>query len=98
MNDLLSADIAKLRELGNAVKEAQEAVSKHRKVMTKHCAVRLGDEVVCNGYSHIGKTIVVDRVWLYDLLRSKYQFRASGKIKKKDGTLGSQVGEWYESR
>lgn len=98
LTQLLSADMAKLVELNRALQDAKDAVSAHKAEMTKHCEVKIGDEVLCNGHSHKGKTIVVDRVWLHDMYGGKYQFRASGKIKKKNGEIGGQVGEWYQNR
>ena len=97
LNEFLSADIAKLIQLENTLNEAKKAVSKHKKEMTRHCEVKVGDEVTCNGYGHTGKTIVVDKVWLHCNHYGRYEFRASGRIKRKDGTLGVLVGEWYQS-
>ena len=70
---------------------------KHHKayICQQHHPLKIGDEVVVNDWSHKGKEIVVDRVWLHDDFFNKYDFRASGKVKKKDGSLGKQIGEWH---
>ena len=57
--------------------------------------LKVGDIVPVTGYSHQGKSIVVDRIYFGDRWRGK-GIVASGMVLKNDGTIGIHVGEHLE--
>ena len=60
----------------------------------------IGQELIVNGWSHQGKTLVAERVFVSDsqgrdaafTATKPVFFTASGTVKKKDGSLGCYVG------
>jgi len=95
MNDF-EADLEALKKLKEKKARAAKNYSDFLKSMVFHSPVKIGYELKCNGYSHKGKSIVIDHIRLVEYWLDDYKFKASGYIKKKDGTLGKQRGDWLE--
>lgn len=64
----------------------------HDEICTNHCPVKLYDQVIVNGYSNTGKTMIVDHIEIkqsFDCLK----FLLKGYVLRKDNTVGQNRGE-----
>ena len=96
MTRLLNVDLAVLRTHDQLVEQAKKERAEHLQLMIDHhCPVKVGDIVENTGYTNRGKKFKVTKVGFKDQYGNR-MWTAYGYIQKKDGTLGSLVGEWYE--
>ena len=83
-----------------AIEESKNRIKKHVAKLNEINPLSLGQELVVNGYSHSGKTIVVDKVFVSDrqgkdvtvTANMPVNFTATGPVKRVDGSLGSYIG------
>jgi len=54
--------------------------------------LKIGDIVDVTGWSHKGKKMIVDRRWVVECFG--WEWRASGRVIKKNGEPGAYVGDW----
>lgn len=92
MNNKLAMFVAK-REVTRA---AERFTAAKAVLVESDCPVKVGDIVEINGFSHRGKSILVDRVNVRNNWKTIFAFIASGKVIKKSGEPGSQRGEWTQ--
>lgn len=97
MSDLKS-DLEILNKLEEEKNKAVDKFSDFKKSLAKYSPVKLGDEIEVNGWSNKGKTMVVNYIAIKREYLGDYYFFAKGYIKRKDGSLGVQRGEWHENR
>ena len=82
------------------IKECQERMKTYILELNKLNPLKIGQDLIVNGYSHIGKTLVAEKVFVSDRRgndaayssEKPVNFTATGTVKKKDGSLGSYVG------
>ena len=65
-----------------------------REWIEKDCPVKVGDIVVVNTYTFIGKKMQIDAISLYE--GGGWQWAARGKVIKNDGKVGLQNGIWRQ--
>ena len=56
------------------------------------CPVKIGDVVICNGWSNEGKKMQVTKISMH---KCKGDFVCRGPILKKDGSISVRVGEHF---
>ena len=78
------------------IEEAQERIKSYAEELNKYNPFSVGEELIGNDWSHIGKPFIVDTVFVANQsndpigFNSGYQvtyFTAHGYVKKKDGSL-----------
>lgn len=82
------------------IKESQERIKSYAAELNKLNPLKVGQELVANGWSHRGKTLVVDKVFISDSNEQNVEitaneavyFSAIGRVKKKNGELGVYSG------
>lgn len=82
-----------IHRLKVAAHAAQKALRDRKDAALWECPVRIDDEVKVNGYSHEGKTMRVGSIAMVETIDG-YMFKAKGKILKKDGSEGTNVGDY----
>ena len=89
----------KINDLKREIESLQDEKTRvMREWVNAECPVKIGDKIAVNGYSHAGKIMEVDSIYVKDLYSRGYCFLAKGRIVKKDGTCGTQTGEWHSNR
>jgi hypothetical protein len=85
--------LIKLQEKKDLLAGAWDELYKARAAVVKSFAkYDIGDKAICNGYSHNGKQIIISRMRFYDSYKG-LGIMYYGKVIKKDGTAGVNVGE-----
>gem|GEM_PF-4990381 len=83
-----------------SIAESQERIKMYALELNKLNPLSVGQELVVNGWSHTGKTLIAERVYVADsqgkdvsiTAKEPVHFTAVGKVKKKDGSLGCYDG------
>ncbi|NOH26200.1 hypothetical protein F0267_25885 [Vibrio coralliilyticus] len=83
-----------------SIAESQDRIKAYALELNKLNPLSVGQELVVNGWSHAGKTLVSERVYVSDsqgndvsvTAKEPVNFTAVGKVKRKDGSLGSYDG------
>ncbi len=83
-----------------SIEESQERIKLYASELNKLNPLKVGQELVVTGYSHQGKTLVAERIFVsdqrgYDVEVSAQEpvyFSAVGAVKKKNGELGVYSG------
>lgn len=83
-----------------SIKESQERIKTYASELNKLNPLSVGQELVVTGYSHQGKTLVAEKVFVSDSREKDVEitaneavyFSAIGKVKKKGGELGLYSG------
>ena len=93
----------KMKNINNELVKIEHAQGKIRALaveLNKLNPLSVGQELIVNSYSHNGKILVAEKVFVSDLCghdvaitaNEPYCFTAHGAVKKKDGSLGSYTG------
>ncbi|HDM8060997.1 hypothetical protein [Vibrio harveyi] len=80
--------------------ESQERIKSYVTELNKHNPLAVGQELVVNGWSHDGKLMIAEKVFVSDhqgkdaslTAKEPINFTAVGTVKRKDGSLGSYTG------
>ena len=83
------------------INESEERIKMYASELNELNPLKVGDEYIVTGYSHHGKTIVAEKIFVSDRSRNNVEFSAKepvyfmaiGRVKKKNGELGSYSGE-----
>jgi hypothetical protein len=83
-----------------SIKESQDRIKSYAAELNKLNPLGVGQELVVNGFSHHGKILVAEKVFVSDprerdienTANEAVYFSAVGKVKKKDGQLGQYSG------
>lgn len=59
------------------------------------CPFKIGDVVTCYGYAHTGKKLRITDIWCQDFAYD-WEWKVRGLILLKDGTPGSNKGEFSQ--
>lgn len=92
----------KSQEYANAIVKTEEEVltlNRHERRLREEwvkecCPLKVGEIILCNDYSHEGKSIKIEKVDITDHLTHgvawdcRWKWIASGPVLKKDGTPG----------
>lgn len=83
-----------------SIKESQERIKSYAAELNKLNPLSVGQELIVTGYSHQGKILVAERIFVSDSREKDVEvtaseavyFSAIGKVKKKSGELGVYSG------
>lgn len=90
----MSADMLdELARLAGAIDAARIALSDYRTACEAVAPAKIGDIIEVTGYSFRGKQMQVARIFLVQHSPTRWVWRLSGPVLKKDGTPGNQTGE-----
>lgn len=84
----------------NSIKESQERIKSYAAELNKLNPLSVGQELAVMGYSHRGKTLVAEKVFVSDSREKDVEITASeavyfsaiGRVKKQNGDLGVHSG------
>jgi hypothetical protein len=88
------------KELNAAKKAASEAQQRLNNALNEmaqqYCPHKVGDVIDCGGWSHKGKKMIVDYIGKpkYWSRFSREKWRVTGRVFKKDGTIGQLICEF----
>jgi hypothetical protein len=83
-----------------SISESQERIKAYALELNKHNPLSVGQDLVVNGWSHDGKQMIAEKVYVSDsqgkdaslTANAPINFTAVGTVKRKDGSLGSYIG------
>jgi hypothetical protein len=88
--DVAEALFAIEQHEANIAIHSEEIINIQNDMIKLFCTIKVGDELIANE-SYKGRPIVVDKVEFFNTWQGK-GFKASGRVKNKDGNLGLLVG------
>ena len=93
----LKEDIQKLKDIKKQITDimARRELCAEE-IVRNHAPIKIGDIVEANGYSHTGKNMIVNHVYLTEHFNGTFLWAATGKIIKKDGSSGHNDGKWSQ--
>ncbi len=96
----IKSELRAIKKEVEIIKESQDRIKCYANELNKLNPLIVGQELIVNGWSHHGKTIVVDKVFVSDSRGRDasetggevVSFTAIGKVKKRNGDLGVYSG------
>jgi hypothetical protein len=97
MKSMLIDEISKIENQINDLNRKKGSLIKE--YIDTECGVKVNSIVTINGYSHIGKRMVVGSISLHKDFKGNHYFKAKGRVLNKDGTPSKiNLGEWFSNR